>query len=65
MLRVGQTERRMAAAKMLLVRRLPINVMGAVLNGVPSSGEYEYYGYVGGYAAVDEQLTAGHQVAEV
>ena len=64
-LRVGQTERRMAAAKMLLVRRLPINVMGAVLNGVPSSGEYEYYGYVGGYAAVDEQLTAGHQVAEV
>jgi succinoglycan biosynthesis transport protein ExoP len=64
-LRVGQTERRMAAAKMLLVRRLPINLMGAVLNGVPSSGEYGYYGYVDGYAAVDEQLTAGQQVAEV
>lgn len=64
-LRVGQTERRMAAAKMLLVRRLPISIMGAVLNGVPTSGEYEYYGYVGGYAAVDEQLAAGHQVAEV
>ncbi|CAN5539535.1 hypothetical protein BH09GEM1_BH09GEM1_01620 [soil metagenome] len=64
-LRVGQTERRMAAAKMLLVRRLPISIMGAVLNGVPSSGEYEYYGYVGGYAATDEQLTAGQQVAEV
>ncbi len=64
-LRVGQTERRMAAAKMLLVRRLPINIMGAVLNGVPTSGEYEYYGYVGGYAAMDEQLTAGQQVAEV
>ena len=64
-LRVGHTERRMAAAKMLLARRLPISLMGAVLNAVPASGEYEYYGYVGGYAAVDEQLTAGRQVAEV
>ena len=64
-LRVGQTERRMAAAKMLLVRRLPISIMGAVLNAVPASGEYEYYGFVEGYAAVDEQLAAGQQVAEV
>ena len=64
-LRVGQTERRMAAAKLLLVRRLPINIMGAVLNAVPPSGEYEYYGYVGSYAAADEQLTAGQQVAKV
>ena len=64
-LRVGQTERRMAAAKLLLVRRLPINIMGAVLNAVPPNGEYEYYGYVGGYAAADEKLTAGQQVAEV
>ncbi len=62
-LRVGQTERRLAAAKMLLVRRLPINILGAVLNGVPASGEYQYYGYADGYAALDEQLPAGQQVA--
>ena len=64
-LRIGQTERRMAAAKLLLVDRLPINVMGSVLNAAPSNGEYEYYGYVGGYAAVDEPLEAGRQVAQI
>lgn len=63
-LRIGQTERRMAAAKLLLVDRLPINVMGAVLNAAPSSGEYEYYGYVGGYAATDG-LESGKQVAQI
>ena len=64
-LRIGQTERRMAAAKLLLVDRLPISVMGSVLNAVPSSGEYEYYGYVGGYAASDGELEPGQQVAQI
>jgi capsular exopolysaccharide synthesis family protein len=64
-LRIGQTERRMAAAKLRLVDSLPINVMGAVLNGAPQGGEYEYYGYVGGYAAIDEQLEPGQQVAQI
>jgi capsular exopolysaccharide synthesis family protein len=64
-LRIAQTERRMANAKLALLDRLPIHVMGAVLNGAPSGGEYEYYGYVGGYAAVDEQLDAGRQVAQI
>ena len=64
-LRIGQTERRMAAAKLLLVDRLPINVMGSVLNGAPSSGEYEFYGYVGGYAAADAPLDASRQVAQI
>ncbi len=61
-LRIGQTERRMAAAKLLLADKLPISVMGTVLNGAPSGGEYEYYGYVGGYAAVDAQLEAGDEL---
>ena len=52
-LRIGQTERRMAAAKLLLVDRLPINVIGSVLNAAPARGEYEYYGYVSGYATED------------
>jgi capsular exopolysaccharide synthesis family protein len=62
-LRIGQTERRMAAAKLALVDRLPISVLGAVLNAVPSDGEYEYYGYVPGYATVDQ--APGQQVARV
>jgi len=53
-LRVGETERRMAAAKLRLLDRLPVDVIGAVLNGVSLRGEYEYYGYVGGYAPEDE-----------
>ncbi len=62
-LRIGQTERRMAAAKLLLVDRLPINVVGTVLNAAPSKGEYEYYGYVSGYDV--EELEPTRQIAEV
>ena len=62
-LRIGQTEKRMAAAKLLLVDRLPINVIGTVLNAAPTYGEYGYYGYVDGYGT--EGLEPGKQVAEV
>ncbi|HEY2025747.1 MAG TPA: CpsD/CapB family tyrosine-protein kinase, partial [Gemmatimonadaceae bacterium] len=62
-LRIGQTEKRMAAAKMLLVDRLPINILGAVLNAAPTGGEYEYYGYVSGYGTLE--LEPGQQVAQV
>lgn len=43
-LRVGKTERRMASAKLHLVDRLPVRVLGAVLNGVDFKGEFECYG---------------------
>jgi capsular exopolysaccharide synthesis family protein len=62
-LRIGQTEKRMAAAKMLLVDRLPINVLGSVLNAAPTYGEYEYYGYVSGYGT--EGLEPGKEIAAV
>ena len=62
-LRIGQTERRMAAAKLALVDRLPISVLGTVLNAAPSDGEYEYYGYVAGYGTAD--LEPGREVARV
>ncbi|MDB4914279.1 MAG: putative exopolysaccharide biosynthesis protein [Gemmatimonadetes bacterium] len=53
-LRVGQTQRRMAAEKLRLVERLPIAVLGAVLNGVQLHGEYSYYSYLPDYEAHDE-----------
>jgi capsular exopolysaccharide synthesis family protein len=62
-IRIGQTAKRMAAAKLLLVDRLPVSVVGAVLNAVPSTGEYEYYGYVSGYGT--EDLEPGKQVAQI
>jgi capsular exopolysaccharide synthesis family protein len=62
-IRIGQTAKRMAAAKLLLVDRLPVSVVGAVLNAVPSTGEYEYYGYVSGYGT--EDLEPSKQVAQI
>jgi non-specific protein-tyrosine kinase len=53
-LRVGKTARRMAAEKLRVLDRLPVGVVGAVLNGIQLSGAYTYYGYVPGYEAEDE-----------
>jgi len=55
-LRVGKTQRRLAAAKLLLVDRLPINIIGAVLNGVQLRGEFEYYGYATGYGYTEAEM---------
>jgi polysaccharide biosynthesis transport protein len=61
-LRVGKTERRMAESKLVLVDRLPINVIGAVLNGVSLTGEYQYYGYVAGYGLEDGEMEKEKQL---
>jgi tyrosine-protein kinase Etk/Wzc len=45
-LRSGQTDRRAAQAHMKLLSRLPIRIVGTVLNGVPDTGAYQYYGYM-------------------
>ena len=33
--------------------RLPVFIVGAVLNDIELGGEYSYYSYVGGYEAID------------
>lgn len=53
-LRVGHTERRLAAAKLNIMDRLPVNVIGTVLNGVALEGEFQYYAYSPGYQASEE-----------
>lgn len=50
-LRVGHTTRRTAAEKLRMVDRLPIDLLGAVLNGIKLNGEYADYGYAAGYEA--------------
>ena len=49
-LRQGFSDRKLAAAKLAIVDRLPIRFLGAVINGVPGGGMYRYYGtdYSGG-----------------
>lgn len=55
--RTGATDREMALAKLELLDRLPIRILGAVLNDVPRSGAYQryyHYSYLSGYEARDE-----------
>jgi Mrp family chromosome partitioning ATPase len=43
-LRPAVTDRKLAAAKLEVVDRLPIRILGAVINSVPGDGAYRYYG---------------------
>ena len=58
-LRTGRTDREMAGAKLDLLQRLPVRILGAVLNDVSASGLYRYYyrhyAYLPGYQAEDEE----------
>ena len=54
-LRTGNTNRDLATAKLELLDRLPIRLLGAVLNDVPSRGVYRYHSYLSGYDARDEE----------
>ncbi|HEX3157821.1 MAG TPA: polysaccharide biosynthesis tyrosine autokinase [Gemmatimonadaceae bacterium] len=63
-LRAGKTNMKLAQAKIAVLDRLPVHVVGTVLNAITTKGIYEYYAYDYGYAADDEeesvpQLAAG------
>ncbi len=60
--RSGETDRAMAEAKLKLLDRLPVRVLGAVLNDIRTEGVYRYYSYLYGYSA-DEEAT-GRLAAE-
>jgi hypothetical protein len=56
-LRTGSTDGELAEAKLELLDRLPVRVLGAVLNDVPQSRVYRHYSYLPGYQAEDEGYT--------
>ncbi len=58
-LRTGVTNKELTGAKLGDLDRLPIRVLGAVLNDVKPEGIYKYYSYLPGYAADDEVQAAG------
>ena len=63
-LRAGETDRQLAEAKLQILDRLPVRMLGAILNDVRlKEGAYKYYRYSYGYVAdVEEepvQLEAG------
>lgn len=62
--RLGETDRQMAEAKLGLLPRIPVTVIGAILNDVPSNGAYRYYSYLYGYSPTDENDRA-HPASQV
>jgi capsular exopolysaccharide synthesis family protein len=55
-LRTGVTDRELAAAKLDVLDRLPVRVLGAVLNDVEPRGAYRYYAYsIEGYELKEER----------
>jgi len=56
-LRLGRTDRELAEAKLEILRRLPLRLLGAVLNDVRDESEYRAYAYyMDGYALTNEPL---------
>jgi capsular exopolysaccharide synthesis family protein len=54
-LRSGETNRQMAEAKIRLLDRLPVRILGAVLNDIRTTeSQYQYYSYVYGYTSDEE-----------
>ena len=54
-LRAGETDRKMAEAKLRVVDKLPVRVLGAILNDVSPDGEYAYYSYLSEYYQEDRE----------
>ena len=60
--RTGVSHRDMAQAKLEALGRLPVRMVGAVLNDVPAGDHHAYYAYsyyLPGYAAEDESTNRG------
>jgi Mrp family chromosome partitioning ATPase len=54
-LRTGVTDRQLAEAKLDLLARLPVRVLGSVINDVRPTGEYNAYSYyLAGYELEEE-----------
>jgi capsular exopolysaccharide synthesis family protein len=52
-LRAGETDRRLASSKLTTLDRMPIRILGTVLNDIGESPEFRYYHYLEGYGTPD------------
>ena len=53
-LRTGHTDQELADAKLEALERLPVAIIGTVLNDVPRTSVYRHYSYEPGYGVEDE-----------
>lgn len=62
-LRTGHSNREIASAKLEVLDRLPIRLLGAILNDVPKGAAYGYYAYYSyylpGYESAEEREDTG------
>jgi capsular exopolysaccharide synthesis family protein len=56
-LRNGKTDRKLAEAKLDLMDRLPVRVLGAVINDVRGTSGYDHYAYIDAYGTEEEDDT--------
>jgi capsular exopolysaccharide synthesis family protein len=56
-LRTGETDRKLAAAKLEVLDRMPVRVLGTVLNDIGESPQFKYYYYLEGYGALEAAAT--------
>jgi hypothetical protein len=55
-MRAGETDRQLAEAKLQVLDRLPVRMLGAILNDVRvGEGAYKYYSYSYGYLSREEE----------
>jgi polysaccharide biosynthesis transport protein len=67
-LRTGTTNRDLAEAKLGLVDRLPIRILGSVVNGLQDHDHHyyhRYYSYLPGYESMDEDDPAAQTLPKV
>jgi capsular exopolysaccharide synthesis family protein len=57
-LRAGESNRKLAEAKLKLITRLPIRLLGVVLNDVRMAGDFQYYAYSYGGKSEQTKLPA-------
>jgi Mrp family chromosome partitioning ATPase len=53
-LRTGRTDRKLAHNKLEMLDRMPVRVVGAIVNDVRADAFYKYYSYLDGYGTLDE-----------
>ena len=63
--RTGTTDRGLMRAKLEVLERLPVRILGAVLNDVPRGTlYYRYYGYLSGYSTETEKDVVRRPLSE-
>ncbi|MBV6521972.1 MAG: hypothetical protein MNPFHGCM_02116 [Gemmatimonadaceae bacterium] len=56
-LRTGETDRKLAQAKLTLLDRMPVRMLGAIVNDVGANPQYRYYTYLDGYGTGEASNT--------